>query len=247
MKKMSMRVFSAIIILAFLYSPLAAQPREQLVKVIVAPDHDNWEYKVRENVKFTISVLQYGNPLKNVKVRYELMPEKMDRVKTDTLTLKEGKITIDGGTMKSPGFLQCWAYATVDGKDYSGFATAGFEPLKIEPTTKQPKDFIEFWEKAKAENAKIPLDAKMTLMPERCTETVSVYNVNLQNFRQGARLYGILCMPKKEGKYPALLRVPGAGARPYGGDTAQAQKGSSPLRLGSTAFRLLWSRISTTK
>lgn len=232
MKKTSLRVFSAIIILAFLYSPLAAQPREQLVKVIVAPDHDNWEYKVRENAKFTISVLQYGNPLKNVKVRYELMPEKMDRVKTETLTLKEGKVAIDGGTMKSPGFLQCWAYTTVDGKEYSGFATAGFEPLKIEPTTKQPRDFIEFWEKAKAENTKIPLDAKMTLIPERCTETVNVYHVNLQNFRQGARLYGILCMPKKEGKYPAILRVPGAGARPYGGDTTQAQKGIITFEIG---------------
>jgi cephalosporin-C deacetylase-like acetyl esterase len=232
MKNKLFCAFSAILVFALLCSPLAAQPREQLVKVIVAPDHDNWEYKVRENAKFTISVLQYGNPLKNVKVRYELMPEKMDRVKTETLTLKEGKVTIDGGTMKSPGFLQCWAFATVDGKDYSGFATAGFEPLKIEPTTEQPRDFIEFWEKAKAENAKIPLDAKMTLLAERCTETVNVYQVNLQNFRQGARLYGILCMPKKDGKYPALLRVPGAGARPYGGDTAQAQKGIITFEIG---------------
>jgi len=232
MRKTYVSVFIALIILAFLSSPLAAQPREQLVKVVVAPDHDNWEYRVRENAKFTITVLQYGNPLKNVKVRYEVMPEKMDPVKKETLVLKEGRATIDGGTMKSPGFLQCWAYATVGGKDYSGFATAGFDPLKIEPTTELPRDFIKFWETGKAENAKIPLDAKMALLPERCTETVSVYSVSIQNFRLGERLYGILCLPKKEGKCPALLRVPGAGARPYGGDTAQAAKGIITFEIG---------------
>lgn len=232
MKKTSLPVFSAIIILAFLCSALAAQPREQLVKVIVAPDHDNWEYRVRENAKFTITVLQYGNPLRNVKIRYEVMPEKMDPVKKETLTLKEGRITIDGGTMRSPGFLQCWAYATVDGREYSGFATAGFDPLKIEATTELPRDFAKFWETAKAENSKVPLDAKITLLPDRCMETVNVYNVSLQNFRAGARLYGILCAPKKEGKYPALLRVPGAGARPYGGDTAQAKKGIITFEIG---------------
>ena len=232
MKKTSLAVLSAIIILAFLHSPLSAQPSGPLVKVMVAPDHDNWEYKVRENVKFTITVLQYGNPLKNISIRYEVMPEKMDPVKKETLALKEGRVTIDGGTMKSPGFLQCWAYTTVDGKEYSGFATAGFEPLKIEPTTKQPRDFSEFWDKAKAENAKIPLDARITLLPERCTETVNVYHVNLQNFRQGSRIYGILCLPKKEGKYPALLRVPGAGVRGYQGDTNMAKKGIITFEIG---------------
>jgi len=225
-------VFFAVFIFALLSSPLAAQPREQVVKVIVGPDHDNWEYKIGENAKFAISVLQYGNPLKNVKVKVDVMPEKMDPVKTETLTLKDGKTTVDAGTMKLPGFLQCWAHTTVDGKDYSGFATAGFEPMKIQPTTDLPKDFVEFWEKAKTENAKIPIDAKVILLPDRCTETVNVYHVSLQNFRQGARLYGILGVPKKEGKYPALLRVPGAGARPYAGDTAQAQKGIITFEIG---------------
>ena len=47
-----------------------AQPVEQNVKVIIGPDHPNWVYKVGEMVKFNVSVLQYGNPLKNVKVVY---------------------------------------------------------------------------------------------------------------------------------------------------------------------------------
>ena len=76
------------------------------------------------------------------------------------------------------------------------------------------------------------MDARMTLMPERCTENVNVYHVNLQNYRLNTRLYGILCVPKKEGKYPAILQVPGAGARPYNGDIANAEKGFITFQIG---------------
>jgi cephalosporin-C deacetylase-like acetyl esterase len=76
------------------------------------------------------------------------------------------------------------------------------------------------------------MDAKMTLMPERCTEKTNVYHVNLQNYRLGSRLYGLLCVPKKEGKYPALLQVPGAGVRAYGGDIATAEKGVITFQIG---------------
>jgi cephalosporin-C deacetylase-like acetyl esterase len=45
-------------------------------------------------------------------------------------------------------------------------------------------------------------------------------------------MFGILCMPKQEGKYPALLHVPGAGIRPYTGDLANAEKGMITLQIG---------------
>lgn len=209
-----------------------AQPTEKYIKVMVAPDHVDWNYKTGEQVKFTVSVLKSGIPVKDVKIRYEVMPEKMEPVKTESLTLTNGQKIIEGGTMKNPGFLRCTVYTQIDGKEYKGLATAAFEPQKISPTTDVPKDFSEFWNKAKADAAKIPLDAKITLLPDRCTERVNVYHINVQNAREGTRLYGILCMPKKEGKYPALLKVPGAGARPYNGDVAMAEKGMITFEIG---------------
>lgn len=211
---------------------VSAQPSEQIVKVIVAPDHADWTYKTGEKVKFMVSVLQFGNPVKNVRIRYETGPEKMEAFKKDSLTLPEGKQTIEGGTLQKPGFLRCVVMATVQGKQYRGLATAGFEPEAIKPTIGSPADFMQFWEQAKAELAKIPIDARTTLLPERCTENVNVYHVNLQNYRAGTRLYGILCVPKKEGKYPAILKVPGAGVRPYGGDIATAEKGVITFEIG---------------
>jgi cephalosporin-C deacetylase-like acetyl esterase len=176
--------------------------------------------------------LQYGNPLKNAVVRYSVGPEKMNPVKKDSLSLAKGVLTVDGGTMKTPGFLRCTVTAFVDGKEYTKSGTAGFDPLSIQPTVDNPTDFTQFWDKAKADLANIPIDARMTLMPERCTEKVNVYHVNLQNYRVGSRLYGILCVPKKEGKYPALLTVPGAGVRPYNGNIAMAERGLITFEIG---------------
>ena len=211
---------------------LNAQPTEKYIKVIVAPDRDNWTYKAGDKVKFTITVLQNGNPLRDVKVNYEIGPEKMNPDKKNSVILPKGTTTIDGGTMKSAGFLRCIATVQVDGQEYRGLATAGFDPLTISPTVEIPADFVKFWDEAKTEAAKIPVDAKMTLMPERCTEKVNVYHVSLQNFRNRSRVYGILCVPRKEGKYPALLKVPGAGIRPYYGDVATAEKGIITLEIG---------------
>ena len=226
-----LRFFLVVLLVGFTtYS--YAQPTEKYIKIIVAPDHNDWKYVIGEKVKFTITVLQNGNALKNVTVKYEIGPEKMEPSKKDSLVLINGMLTIDASTMKEPGFLRCIATATIENKSYRGLATAAFDPQLIQPTIINPPDFVAFWEKAKADLAKIPLDAKMTLLPERCTENTNVYHVNIQNYRLGTRLYGILCVPKKEGKYPAILRVPGAGVNPYAGDVATAEKGFITFQIG---------------
>jgi cephalosporin-C deacetylase-like acetyl esterase len=224
-----------VILFLFLFSISKhnfAQPVERLVKVIVAADHSDWTYKKGEKVKFTLSVFKNGNLVKDAKVRYEIGPEKQTPIKKETITLATGTQTIDAGTMQVPGFLRCIAIAEVDNKEYRNLSTAGFDPLQINPTIENPTDFDDFWNNALVDLAKVPMDAKMTLIPERCTEKVNVYQVNLQNYKLGTRLYGILCVPKKEGKYPALLQVPGAGVRAYTGDIANAEKGIITFQIG---------------
>ncbi|WP_266367821.1 acetylxylan esterase [Tellurirhabdus rosea] len=218
--------------LFFLLPTLAlAQPPEKMVKVVVAPDHADWTYKTGEPSRFTISVLRNGVPVKGATVRYELGPEKMEPTKKGTLTLANGSASLDGGTLKSPGFLRLTAVYELDGKEYRNLATTAYDPLSLPPAAEDPADFEAFWNGAKADLAKIPMDARMTLLPERCTENVNVYHLNLQNIGN-SRFYGILCVPKKEGKYPALLRVPGAGVRAYNGDVGTAEKGVITLEVG---------------
>ncbi len=211
---------------------LTLNAAETLVKITVTADHEDWVYKLNEKVKFKVSVTQNGELLKNVKISYEIGPEKMIPVLKETVNLENGQLEIDGGTMQIAGFLRCTVKAKIKETNVEGKATAAFNPEKIAPTTTVPADFIQFWDKAKADNAKIPLDAQMTLLSNRCTNKVNVYQVNVQNCKIGMREYGILCVPKAPGKYPAVLEVPGAGVRPYSGFVGMAEKGIITLQIG---------------
>jgi len=195
--------------------PMNAQPSQKLVTVIVTPDRPSWQYHVNEPVTFNIQVLKHENLVQNVTVDYELGPEFFGK-QTKDVVLKDGKLTLKSSMNKS-GFLRCKVTAKVDGLTYEGMATAGIDPEKIQPTTKEPADFDSFWSNAISEARKTPLDPMLTLMPERCTSALNVYQISFQNERIGSRMYGILMVPKKPGKYPAVLQVPGAGIRPYNG------------------------------
>ena len=208
-----------------------AQIRGNNIVVTVTPDHKDWNYKTGETANFKVSVLRSGTLLDNVKVDYEAGPEMYPSVKKQGVTLKDGTMTWNG-TMKQPGFYRLKVTAHVGDKTYDGLCTAAFSPEKLQPTTVNPKDFDEFWQNTLAEARKTPLEAKRRLLPERCTEKVNVYEVSFQNIRQGSRTYGILCVPVKPGKYPALLRVPGAGVRPYQGDIWTAEQGAITLEIG---------------
>ncbi len=222
-----------IFLLFFLCSWLTAmgQIRGHNIVVSVTPDHKDWNYKTGEKAQFQVQVLKSGTLLDHVVVDYEAGPVMYPDVKKTGVTLKDGSMKWTG-TMKTPGFYRLKVTAHVDGKTYEGLCTAGFSPEKLQPATQCPADFDEFWSRALSEARQHALDPHLTLLPERCTETVNVYEVSFVNNRPGSRIYGILCKPVKPGKYPALLRVPGAGVRPYGGDVWTASQGAIVLEIG---------------
>ena len=212
-------LFSFCFLIALLWGSslrVEAQPARKLIDVVVSPDRTDWKYKAKEEVTFTVQVFRNENLLEDVVVDYELGPEYFP-VKTEKdVLLKNGKTTLKA-SLKEPGFLRCKVVAKVEGRNYEGMATVAVDEERIQPTTEDPKDFDSFWNQAIADARKIPLDPKMVLMPERCTSTQNVYHISFQNERYGSRMYGILVVPKKDGKYPAILQCPGAGIRPYGG------------------------------
>lgn len=228
--KISALLLQCVILISLSLTALS-QSNTGLIKVIIAPDHKDWTYKINEEAKFSVQVLQYGNLLENVTIDYEAGPEALPDVKKEGVVLKTGKTEFTG-TMKVPGFYRVRVWAIVDGRRYEGLATAGFEPEKIQPTVTDPADFDTFWTNAIAEARKINLDPKLTLLPEKCTSDVNVYHISFQNEINGSRIYGMLAVPKKSGKYPAILKVPGAGIRPYSADTRMASLGFIVLDIG---------------
>ncbi len=225
MKKLA---FLLLAMLALL--PVQAQIKGNSIVVTVEPDHQDWNYKVGETAKFTVEVRRSGTLVDNVQIDYQAGPEMYQDVKK-TVTLKDGTLKLSG-KMAQPGFYRVDVTAHVDGKDYKGACAAAFSPEQLKPSTVMPADFKTFWENAIKEARYTSLEPTKRLLPERCTKDVNVYEVSFQNARWNSRTYAILCVPAKEGRYPALLRVPGAGVRPYGGDVWTASQGVITLEIG---------------
>ncbi|SCD18923.1 acetyl xylan esterase, family CE7 [Proteiniphilum saccharofermentans] len=227
---MKNRLFLLLFFILSLCLQGISQPARQLVQVIVTPDKSDWTYEKGKQAQFQIMVLKNNVPLDGIDVKYRISPELMDAWEEKTVTLKKGVATVKAKRFNDAGFLRCQASVEVDGKTYSSYSTAGFSPEQIKPTTTLPSDFEQFWDGAKADLAKIPINPVLTLMPERCTDKVDVYHVSIDNIK--GKIYGILCKPKAEGKYPAILHVPGAGIRPYYGDVRSAEKGIITFQIG---------------
>jgi cephalosporin-C deacetylase len=230
------RIFLISFLLVWVVATQAvAQERVGQIKVQVTPNHADWLYQPGQPATFTIEVNRDGHPLIGPAIKCTLGPEMLEPSVVRGLTLDGKAITLQG-TLEQPGFLRCIATLEYGGKTYRGLATAGFAPEKIAPTIEDPPDFDAFWKEGKDKLAKIPLDAKLTLLPEYCTSKVDVYQVSLQNVgvdeKSTSRLYGILCEPKGDGKFPALLGVPGAGVRPYKGLVEMAEKGIITFQIG---------------
>jgi cephalosporin-C deacetylase-like acetyl esterase len=195
---------------------IQAQPAQKFVNILVSPDHADWKYSLKENAVFKIQVFKDNVLMKDVSVDYELGPECFPTEIKKGVVLKKGELTLKS-SMNVPGFLRCKVSAEINGVRYEEMATAGYDVDNILPTTADPKDFDAFWTTAVADARQTSLDAKFLLLPQKCTPSQNCYEVSFRNERSGSRIYGILLRPKKPGKYPAVLRVPGAGVRPYSG------------------------------
>ena len=225
-----MKRFASLLLCLAMLLPLTAQVIGNNIVVTVTPDHQDWNYKVGETVNFVINVRKSGTLLDNVNVDIEAGPVMYPDVKK-SMTLKDGTAKWSG-KMAKPGFYRVTATAHVGGKDYKGLCTAGFSPEKLRPYCQEPKDFDAFWKKALDAARNNDLNPTKRLLPERCTKDMNVYEVSYVNNNWNSRMFGILSVPVKPGKYPALLRVPGAGVRSYSGDTYTAPGKCIVLEIG---------------
>jgi cephalosporin-C deacetylase-like acetyl esterase len=217
----------------FLYaSAVTAQPSQTLYTVVVEPDRADWIYKTGEEAEFRIYVTRNKVPLSNIAVEYEYGPEATPAVKKSTLEIKDKSARLKVPGLKAPGFQTVRATFRIDGKTYSSYTNIGYDPDKIKPTQTMPADFREFWDKAKADAAHVPLEPLLTLQPDLCTPTLNVYHIRFQNHARGSYIYGMLCVPKKPGKYPAVLQVPGAGLHSFSGYKTLSDKGVITLEIG---------------
>lgn len=205
------------------------------ISIEITPDRtEDWRYSAGDSVAYDIVVRVDGKPLKNASVKYTFAREKMPAHETHRATLPDGRLRVKTAGMPCPGFLTCRVFL-LDEKGATvadDLAQAAFDPEKLCPMTDMPEDFAAFWERAKAENAKIPMDPRVERAEQWCTDKVDVYYVRLQSFRKDNYVYGYVSVPKSKGPHPAVLYVPGAGVAKTKPSTYMAEKGVITMTLG---------------
>lgn len=213
-----------------------AQERTGVVRLQVVPDRADWTYTLGSPVSFRVYATRDGHPLGLPSITWKLGPEQQVPTDEKTAPLPAEGVSVKAAGLKQPGFLRLVATASFEGQEYKALATAGFAPDRIAPTVDEPADFDAFWAAGKEALAKLPVDAKLVPMPEVSTGKVDCWHVSLQNVGADttgtSRFFGVLCEPKGDGPFPALLQVPGAGVRPYRGAVEMAEKGVITFQVG---------------
>lgn len=185
----------------------------------VTPDRADWTYPLGAPASFRITLAVTPFPSAGVPIKYKLGPENREGAEKDAIVPAEG-LLLSVPSPGEPGFIRCIVTATVADKSFRELSTVGFAPEKIVPTQTEPVDFDKFWGEQKAALAKVPSDYQITPAPELSNTKVEVSYVSYQNISSGptpSRFYGVLCVPRGPGPFPAVLTFPGAGVRGYTG------------------------------
>lgn len=188
------------------------------ITVQMVPNHSDWTYRLGETVEIEFSVRKSYCAVPNMEVSCEWGPELRTPEKTWTqATGNNGIVKLKLAGSKVPGFKTLKAVVEYEGKSYTNTLNLAFAPDEIAPTCKNPQDFDEFWAKAIADARKTPLEPLLTPHPELATPHCDVYEVRFQNHKAGCYMYGMMCVPKGEGKFPVVIEWPGAGVKPHRG------------------------------
>lgn len=200
-----------LLLLAAIAAPAENYPYRSDCLWLTVPDHPDWLYKTGEKAKVEVTFCLYGVP-QSVEVNYEIGPDMMPATGKGKVMLKNGRATIDMGTMKHPGFRDLRLTATVGGQKYRHHAKVGFAPELLKPYTKNPADFDDFWRRNIDEARKTPLTVSSKKAEQYTTDDIDCYLLKIRTSRQHS-IYAYLTRPKQPGKYPVVLCPPGAGIK----------------------------------
>ena len=183
-------------------------------RLSVASERDSVPYACGEEVRFVVTLSQDGAPVREAEIEWRVTKDTWTPKKEGTLSLREGRALLAGGSIADPGFLQCAVrYTTPAGEAVEAMAGAAVDPLRIEASMPEPKDFLVYWMREKKKQARIPLNVRVTPLDYQADTTVAVFDVQADCL-PGA-FSASYAYPKgaEKGSLPALVTLNGAGVK----------------------------------
>lgn len=181
---------------------------------VTSPDHADWLYQTGENARVEVQLYKYG-VAQDVEIDYEIAPDMLDAEKKGKLSLKQGRAAINIGSRKTPGFLDLRLKAVIDGQKTEHHVKVGYSVDKIQPFTKEPSDFMAFWDAQKKELAALPMTFTREAAHVYDTDKADCYLMKVEVNKKHQCVYAYLFVPKgaKPGSCPVVLCPPGAGVK----------------------------------
>lgn len=181
---------------------------------VTVPDHDDWLYRAGEKARVEVQLYKYGIP-QDATVNYEIADDMLAADRKGEVVMKHGRAVIDMGTRNTPGFRDLRLSAVVDGKKYVHHVKVGFSVDEIRPFTREPADFMDFWNRNIEDMRAVPLSYTKEKAEEYCTDKIDCYLLKIRLNKQNQSVYAYLFYPKnaQKGSCPMVLCPPGAGIK----------------------------------
>ena len=204
------------------------------VTIRLTPDRADWTYRCKSDVRLELQVIRHNVAIPNVTVGYTWGYEQRPALTKDSLRIdKTGKTTLTLHGADVPGFMTFTANVRIDGEQYTNYINLAFDPLRIQPTTTLPEDFMSWWQAELKKAKQVPLLPVFKHEPGMSNGKADVYMVHFQNHKAGSYIYGMLTVPKTPGKHAAVVEYPGAGIHKFqSGNMAWADSDIVCLQIG---------------
>ena len=204
------------------------------VTIRLTPDRADWTYRCKSDVRLELQVIRHNVAIPNVTVSYTWGYEQRPALTKDSLRIdKTGKTTLTLHGADVPGFMTFTANVRIDGEQYTNYINLAFDPLRIQPTTTLPEDFMSWWQAELKKAEQVPLMPVFKHEPGMSNGKADVYMVHFQNHKAGSYIYGMLTVPKTPGKHAAVVEYPGAGIHKFqSGNMAWADSDIVCLQIG---------------
>lgn len=206
-------IFLVLFLLASVVCKAENYPYRSDYLWVTVPDHADWLYKTGEKANVEVQFYKYGIP-RDCEVKYTIADDMLSNDTDGTVRLKNGRAVIKAGTKKTPGFRDVVLTAEVDGVKYTHHVKIGFSVDKIAPFTKEPSDFMTFWQKQLDGLKKMPLSYTRERAEQYCTDKILCDLIKLR-IDNNHSIYAYLTYPRdaKAGKHPICICPPGAGIK----------------------------------
>ncbi len=204
-------IFNILLVLAVLLfigiiESFSLQTKEKSLHIV--PENEKYLYSIGENVLMNIS-LNSPTGIKKIEVSYKITRNGVQTIREGKVNLIDGKGVVTG-TLGQPGFLRCEVTCIVGNDTLQAVCGCGFNVEEIHAKGKLPANFKRFWDEAKVELVRIPIDAQLEEVEVVGPGDAKRFKVSLANVN-GTRVFGWLHLPKGDGPFPTILSIPGSG------------------------------------